>query len=86
MTHMEAIESIQNELSESINQIERYIGNSEQYDDCAACYVEGMEHAIEYLDNLVWLVSDICEDAKYGEIKTRIVTVSEKQLKLFESE
>jgi hypothetical protein len=45
-----------------------------------------MQDALHYLKPLVLLVSDTLADAKHSEIKTRIITVSEKQLNLFEIE
>jgi hypothetical protein len=84
MINSEAIESIHYTLRQAIYRIESYTNWDD--DECDTCYAVGMQDALHYLKPLVLLVSDTLADAKHSEIKTRIITVSEKQLNLFEIE
>lgn len=52
-------------------------------DESGDIYAQGLEDAINYLDNLVLLVSELANDEQYEEMKNRTVPASDEQLRLF---
>lgn len=71
-------QDIQRELEKSISEIRNEAGRYEnEYG-----YPEGLQDAINYLDNLVLMVAEYAQNERHKEISERTIEVSPKQKNL----